>query len=61
MSGKLTIATDAKRVVRCTGLLRCQCGRELRAADVTLEEDEVRLVCPGCFSDLLEIEVTPCR
>lgn len=65
MSGKLTIANTATARVRDNGRLRCDCGTRLQARDYEVETDRygiatVRLVCPGCHRDLVEVEAGPC-
>ena len=60
-TNKLTIANTPTATIRCMGRLSCDCGRRIRAIDYQIEEDDgeihsVRLVCPGCHTDLFEVE-----
>jgi hypothetical protein len=46
--------------VRLVGGLKCpHCARQLRATDVELDFGDVRLVCNGCFRDVLTIGDAP--
>jgi hypothetical protein len=52
-----TVAYNAGRTIRLAPLACPSCGHRLRAQDVEpLGDDEVRIVCSACPSDLLTIE-----
>jgi hypothetical protein len=43
--------------VRITNHLRCDCGRVIKDRDLETGDSRVRLICPACHQDLLEIEL----
>jgi hypothetical protein len=52
-----SIAYAGTRAIRLAPLSCPYCHHEFRAVDVEpLGADEVRLVCPGCHTDILSIE-----
>ena len=52
-----TVAYSADRKVTLAPVACPHCGRELHATAVEVTGNgDVRLVCPGCYRDLLTIE-----
>ena len=52
-----TTVYSGTRTIRLAPLACPFCRHEFRAVDVeSLGTDEVRLVCPGCHTDILSIE-----
>lgn len=46
------------RSVRMKQPLRCGCGHMFSPSDISETSDSVRMVCPSCHADALEIEIS---
>jgi hypothetical protein len=66
MPATFTMTSGAE--VRCSGKLCCDCGERRKALDIEVEvcDEEtnesigikrIKLICPNCHSDLLEVAV----
>ena len=57
MTTPSTTAYTGARAIRLSPLRCPYCEHELRAQDVEpLDDGEVSLICPGCWTDILAIE-----
>jgi hypothetical protein len=52
---KQSVAETAYGTVRMSGRASCDCGRRFQAPDVEVGPDFIRIVCPGCHHDILDI------
>ena len=46
---------DGNEVLLARGILCLHCASVLRASDVIIDRDEIKLVCDGCHKDLLRV------